>query len=280
MAPSFFYIPGAVPLEMRNGRDSNMAQERMSAAFFDLDRTLISGSSLYTFGRAAWKNDMVTTGQLLSDLKSAIAFRFSGSTDDSAAGVRDRVLDSIVGATVEDLTGLGDQVISKLVDDVRREAQGFLELHREAGRDTYMVTASPIEIVRPLADELEMTGAIATVAEIVDGKYTGELSEPFCYGPGKAHAIAKLAAERGYDLALSYSYSDSVSDLPMLELVGHPVAVNPDRELERIARARGWPIVEFSRTAKRVIGTTTAAVGAAGVALGTYFLGRHHGKLA
>lgn len=252
----------------------------MSAAFFDLDRTLISGSSLYTFGRAAWRNDMVTTGQLLSDLKNAVAFRFSGSTDDSAAGVRDRVLDAIAGATVEELTALGEQVIPRLVDDVRREAQGFLELHREAGRDTYMVTASPIEIVEPLADELAMTGAIATVAEIVDGVYTGKLSEPFCYGPGKAQAIAKLVAERGYDLALSYGYSDSVSDLPMLELVGHPVAVNPDRELERIARARSWPIVEFSRTARRVIGTTSAAVGAAGLAIGTYALGRHHGKMA
>ena len=223
---------------------------------------------------------MVTTPQLLSDVKNAIVFRFSGSTDDSAASVRDRVLDAIRGVAVEDLTALGDQIIPRLVDDVRLEAQGFLELHREAGRDTFMVTASPIEIVRRLAEELEMTGAIATVAQIVDGKYTGELSEPFCYGPGKALAISKLAAERGYDLALCYSYSDSVSDLPMLELVGHPVAVNPDRELERIARARSWPIVEFSRTAKRVIGTTTAAAGAVGLAVGTYFLGRRHGRMA
>ena len=221
---------------------------------------------------------MVSTGQLLSDIRSAIAFRFAGSTDDSAARVRDRVLDAIRGVSVEELTALGDVIIPRLVDDVRREAQGFLELHREAGRDTYMVTASPIEIVRGLAQELGMTDAIATVAEIVDGKYTGELSEPFCYGPGKAHGISKLAAQRGYDLDLCYGYSDSVSDLPMLELVGHPVAVNPDRELERIARARGWPIVEFSRTAKRVIGTTTATAGAIGLAAGTYFLGRHHGK--
>jgi HAD superfamily hydrolase (TIGR01490 family) len=223
---------------------------------------------------------MVSTGQLLADVKNALAFRFSGSTDDSAARVRDRVLEAITGVTVEDLTRLGDEIIPRLVDGVRREAQGFLELHREAGRDTYMVTASPIEIVEPLAVELGMSGAIATVAEVVDGTYTGRLSEPFCYGPGKAQAISKLAAERGFDLALSYSYSDSISDLPMLEMVGHPVAVNPDRELERIARARGWPIVEFSRTAKRVIGTTTAAVGAGGLALGTYVLGRHHGKLA
>ena len=251
-----------------------------SAAFFDLDRTLISGSSLYTFGRVAWRAGMVSTPELLSDLRSAVAFRLSGSTDDSVAQVRERVLGAIEGVTVEELTRLGDEIIPRLVDDVRREAQGFLELHREAGRDTYMVTASPIEIVQRLADELEMTGAIATVAEIADGVYTGKLSEPFCYGPGKAVAIAKLAGELGYELALSYGYSDSVSDLPMLELVGHPVAVNPDRELERIARARGWPIVEFSRTAKRVIGTTSAAVGAAGLAVGTYFLGRRHGRMA
>lgn len=257
-----------------------MSMEQRSAAFFDLDRTLISGSSLYAFGYVAWRNDMVSTRALLQDLRRAFAFRISGSTDDSAAGVRDRVLAAIAGATVDELVALGDDVIPRLVDDVRRESQGFLELHREAGRDTYMVSASPIEIVRRLAAELEMTGAIATVAEVVDGRYTGNLSEPFCYGPGKAEAIAKLAAEREYDLALSYSYSDSVSDLPMLEVVGHPVAVNPDRELERIARARGWPIVEFSRTAKRVIGTTTAAVGAAGLATSTYVLGRRHGRRA
>ncbi len=260
-------------------KDLTVSTSQRSAAFFDLDRTLISGSSLYAFGYVAWRNDMVPTRDLLRDLRGAILFRFSGSTDDSAAGVRDRVLAAIKGTTVEDLTAIGNDVIPRLVDDVRRESQGFLELHREAGRDTYLVTASPIEIVRRLADELEMTGAIATVAEVVDGTYTGSLSEPFCYGPGKAEAIMKLAAERDYDLALSYSYSDSVSDLPMLEVVGHPVAVNPDRELERIARARGWPIVEFSRTAKRVVRTTTAATGAAGLALGTYLLGRRHGRL-
>lgn len=278
--PSLRRVRRRGTVSAEQSKDPIIATDRPAAAFFDLDRTLISGSSLYTFGRVAWRNGMVSTSQLLSDVRSALVFRFSGSTDDSAAGVRDRVLDAIEGVSVAELTALGDDIIPRLVDDVRREAQGFLELHREAGRDTYMVTASPIEIVQRLSEELGMTGAIATVAEIVDGVYTGELSEPFCYGPGKALAISKLAAERGYDLALSYSYSDSVSDLPMLELVGHPVAVNPDRELERIARARSWPIVEFSRTAKRVIGTTTAAVGAVGLAVGTYFLGRRHGRTA
>ncbi len=251
-----------------------------AAAFFDLDRTLISGSSVYTFGLVAWRNGMMPTREVISDAAKAITFRFGGASDDKADMVRDRVLQGITGQTIEALESLGDQIIGTLLEHVRNEAQGFLSLHQEAGRDTYIVTASPIEIVQRFADELGMTGAIATVAETVDGIYTGRLAEPFCYGPGKAEGIAKLAAAKGYDLRLSYAYSDSASDLPMLELVGHPVAVNPDRKLEAIARGRGWPIVEFSRTAKMVVRLSTAGVGAVGLAVGTYFLGRHHGRRA
>jgi len=257
-----------------------MGDNRRAAAFFDLDRTLIAGSSAFVFGRAAWRHGMMPTSELLSDAWKAITFRFSGASDEKANAVRDRILSAIEGRAVEELMTLGDDIIPQLLDDVRKESQGFLELHREADRDTYLVTASPIEIVQSLAVELEMTGAIATVAETVDGIYTGELSEPFCYGPEKAHAIARVAAREGYDLALCYAYSDSVSDLPMLELVGHPVAVNPDNGLEAVARARGWPIVEFSRTARRVVKTTTASVGAVGLAVTTYALGRHHGRRA
>ena len=253
-------------------------QHRPAAAFFDLDRTLISGSSVYAFGLAAWRNGLMPTRDILSDAAKAITFRLGGATDDKADAVRDRVLSGITGQTTETLSSLGDQIIGNLLEHVRNEAQGFLALHQEAGRDTYIVTASPIEIVERLARELGMTGAIATVAETKDGVYTGRLAEPFCYGPGKAEAVGKLAAQRGYDLRLCYAYSDSASDLPMLELVGHPVAVNPDRKLEAVARGRNWPIVEFSRTAKMVVRLSTAGAGAVGIAVGTYFLGRHHGK--
>ncbi len=257
-----------------------MADGSRAAAFFDLDRTLISGSSVYAFGYVAWRRGMMPTRELLNDAGKAVAFRFSGASDDKANAVRDRILGAIAGQEVEDLLALGEDIIPRLLDDVRNESQGFINLHNEAGRDTYMVTASPIEIVRDLANELEMTGAIATEAEIVGGTYTGRLAKPFCYGPGKAESIAKLASEKGYDLRLCYAYSDSISDLPMLEVVGHPVAVNPDRGLERVARSRGWPIVEFSRTAKKVIRRTTASVGAIALATTTYFVGRHHGKTA
>ena len=124
-----------------------------------------------------------------------------------------------------------------------------------------------------------MKGALGTVSEIVDGVYTGRLAEPFCYGPGKALAMEKVARHEGYDLSRSYAYTDSISDLPMLESVGHPVAVNPDRRLEAVARERGWPIIEFNRTTKRVVKNTTAGVGAAALATGTYLLGRRHGRV-
>ncbi len=257
-----------------------MGDNRQAAAFFDLDRTLIAGSSAFVFGLAAWRADMMPTSELLSDAKKAITFRFTGASDDKANAVRDRILQAITGSRVEDLMALADDVIPRLLDDVRKESQGFIDLHTEAGRATYLVTASPIEIVQSLAVELEMTGAIATVAETVDGVYTGGLSEPFCYGPAKADAMRRVAEREGYDLDLCYAYSDSVSDLPMLEIVGHPVAVNPDNGLEAVARTRGWPIVEFSRTARKVIRTTTASVGAAGLAIATYALGRRHGRRA
>ncbi len=257
-----------------------MADNRRAAAFFDLDRTLIAGSSAFVFGHAAWKAGMMPTSDLLSDAWKAITFRFSGASDEKANAVRDRILEAIRGSRKEDLMALGDFIIPRLLDDVRNESQGFIDLHEESGRDTFMVTASPIEIVQRLSDELGMTGAIATVAETVDGVYTGGLSEPFCYGPAKADAIRKVAEQVGYDLQLCYAYSDSASDLPMLEAVGHPVAVNPDNGLEAVARARGWPIVEFSRTARKVIRTTTASVGAVGLAISTYALGRRHGRRA
>lgn len=251
-----------------------------AAAFFDLDRTIISGSSVFTFGYVAYRNGMLPRGELLRDLVSAVTFRFAGASDEKSEAVKDRILQSIAGASVEDLRRLGGDIIPRLLDAVRREARGLIDLHHDAGRDTYIVSASPIEIISDFAAAMGMTGALGTVAEVVDGIYTGQLAEPFCYGDGKVIAIRKLAAARAYDLELCYAYSDSGSDLPMLEAVGHPVAVNPDRALETVAYHRGWPIVEFSRTRKRVITRTSAGMGAAGVAAAAYLLGRRHGSSA
>ena len=247
-----------------------------SAAFFDLDRTLISGSSAFVLGVAAWRAGLVPPGQFGKDAFGAVAFRFSGASDDTSTGVRDRILGAVKGIRVEDLVALNAEIVPKLLAKVRPEAQALVDRHRHAGRATYIVSASPVELVEPLAKALGMTAGIGTVSAIADGVYTGDLAGPFCYGPGKVEAIAELARWENYDLAQCYAYSDSASDLPMMEAVGHPVAVNPDAKLERIAHHNGWPIVVFSKRTKAVVRRTTQALGTAGVAAAGFAAGTRY----
>jgi len=248
------------------------------AAFFDLDRTIIAGSSMFTLGWAAYRAGMVPTRDLVDDVTNMASFLVSGAGDEKTEAVKKRVLKAITGVSVATMSDLADQIIPRLENEVRREARGLIDLHHDADRDTYIVSASPYELVDRFAESIEMTGGIGTVAATADGVYTGELAEPFCYGEGKAIAIRKLAAERRYDLRLSYAYTDSIGDLPMLEVVGHPVAVNPDRALETVALQRGWPVVEFSRTRKKVVKRTTALVGALGFAGFAFGVGVVQGK--
>lgn len=244
-----------------------------SAAFFDLDRTLISGSSAFVLGVAAWRAGLVPRRQFRKDAVGAVAFRFTGATDDTSNSVRDRILGAVKGIRVDDLIALNAETVPKLLDKVRPEAQALVDRHRHAGRATYIVSASPVELVEPLAKALGMTGGIGTISDIVDGIYTGELAGPFCYGPGKVEAITELAKWENFDLGQCYAYSDSASDLPMLEAVGHPVAVNPDAKLERVAHHNGWPIVVFSKRTKAVVRRTTQAIGTAGIAAGGFAAG-------
>ncbi len=241
-----------------------------SAAFFDLDRTLISGSSAFVLGVAAWRGKLVPTHQLVRDAASALAFKFAGASDETSEGVRDRILGAVKGVRLDDLIALNADIVPKLMARVRPEAQRLLEQHRAAGRATYIVSASPIEVVEPFAKALGMTAGIGTRSAIVDGAYTGDLAGPFCYGPGKVEAIEEIARWEGLDLAQCWAYSDSASDLPMMEAVGHPVAVNPDAKLERVAGQRGWPVVVFSKRTKAVIRRTTQGIGAVGLAAGGF----------
>ena len=249
-----------------------------AAAFFDLDRTLIAGSSAFVFGVAAWRNDLVPTSQFARDAFGAVAFRLAGASDDTVDQVRERMLGAVKGVRQADLLALNAVVVPKLLDRIRPEARALLEMHRKAGRDTYIVSASPIEMVEALAQSLGMTGGLGTVGEVGDGVYTGDLVGPFCYGPGKVEAIRELAAWEHYDLERCYAYSDSASDLPMLETVGHPVAVNPDAPLARAARQRGWPIVIFSQRTKQVAKHTSTAAGALGLAGAAFAAGMRLGK--
>jgi HAD superfamily hydrolase (TIGR01490 family) len=257
---------------------SGIASSGPSAAFFDLDRTLISGSSTFVFGVAAWRAGLVAKRQFVRDASSAMMFRFSGASDETSHGVRDRILGAVKGVRYDDLVGLNTDIVPKLLERVRPEARALVDQHRHAGRATYIVSASPVELVDPLASALGMTGGIGTVSEIVDGVYTGRLAGPFCYAEGKVEAIDELARWEGLDLRQCYAYSDSASDLPMLQAVGHPVAVNPDAKLERIANRRGWPIVIFSQRTKAVVRRSSQAVGAASLVAGSFVAGIEYAR--
>jgi HAD superfamily hydrolase (TIGR01490 family) len=243
-----------------------VASSGPSAAFFDLDRTLISGSSAFTLATAARAAGMIPTRELLRDSVNALTFKLLGASDDTTDGVRDRALAFVRGQRQDDLAALNERVLPTLLGKIRPEARRLLDLHRHAGRSTYIVSAAPQEIVEPLARSLGMTGGIGTRGEVVDGIYTGRLAGPFCYGPGKVEAIRELARWDGLDLAQCYAYSDSSSDRPMLDAVGHPVVVNPDGRLERHARRNGWPVVHFSQRSKTVIRRTAAGVGTTAIA--------------
>ncbi len=229
-----------------------------SAAFFDLDRTLISGSSAFTLASQARRAGLIRNVDFVRDAAGAVSFKLFGADDDTTEAVRIRVLEAIRGMRQSDLQALNPEVLPRLLAKLRPEARRLLDRHRQAGRDTFIVSAAPQEIVEPLAHSLGMTSGIGTRAVVEDGMYTGELSGPFCYGAGKVEAITELARWHGYELDQCYAFSDSASDLPMLEAVGHPVAVNPDARLERHARRQGWPIVIFSQRTKSVIRRTVS----------------------
>jgi HAD superfamily hydrolase (TIGR01490 family) len=250
-----------------------LAGSNPSAAFFDLDRTLISGSSAFTLAIHARKAGLLPTHQFARDAVGAVVFKLFGASDDTSDEVRQRILSAVTGMRQADLQGLNAEIIPRLMERVRPEAKRLLERHRDAGRDTYIVSAAPQEIVEPLAHALGMTGGIGTRSTVDNGVYTGELDGPFCYGDGKVEAVTAIAAWHSYDLDQCHAYSDSASDLPMLEAVGHPVAVNPDSKLERHARRNGWPIVIFSQRTKSVIRRTLSGVGAVGIGVGGFILG-------
>ena len=217
------------------------------AAFFDLDKTLIEGSSAFHFGRAAYKHGLLSRRQLARDAWANIRFRLRGSTDADTDALRQRILDALAGQRVVDLQRLGPDVLAGILPLLYREVLREAYAHQDAGRPAYIVTAASQELAEVLAHVLVLDGGVGMRSEVRDGVYTGRPDGPFTYREGKAEAIRALAAAEGIDLTESYAYSDSESDLPMLRAVGHPVAVNPDAALEKVARAEGWRIMRFDR---------------------------------
>jgi HAD superfamily hydrolase (TIGR01490 family) len=240
-----------------------------AAAFFDLDKTLIEGSSAIDFARASYKRGLMGRRQLVFDLWANMKFRLDGSTDQSTDALRDRVLGAIAGTRVVDLMRLGPDVFSTLLPRLYPEVLAEAWSHQDAGRPIYIVTAASQEMAAALADVLGFDGGIGTKSEIKDGVYTGKPDGPLVYRDGKPIAMREVAEREGIDLSESYAYSDSESDLPMLRAVGHPVVVNPDAELERVAREEGWRIMRFDKLGRRLkIAGGLLALGVGGTATG------------
>ena len=249
------------------------------AAFFDLDKTLIEGSSAFQFGRAAYRAGLLGRRQLLADAIANLQFRLRGATDEDSLALRERIAASLEGTRVRDLERLGADVLAGILPRVYPRMLALAHEHQDAGRRAYIVTAASQELADILAAVMAFDGAIGSqISEVVNGVYTGRPAGLFVYRAGKAKAIQEMAAREGIDLTQSYAYSDSESDLPMLQAVGHPVAVNPDAKLARIARQEGWDVLRFDRLSRRLktVGVLagTAAAGGAGTVVLTRRAGR------
>jgi HAD superfamily hydrolase (TIGR01490 family) len=231
-----------------------------AAAFFDLDKTLMAGSSGVFFARAAYETGMISRSRLLKDIYENIRFRLRGSTDDRADGVRKRVGEMIAGVPVRDLQRLSPRVLAGVLPRLYPQMLERAYAHQDAGVPVYILTAASQEMADLLAHVLAFDGGLGSRSEILDGRYTGRPAGPFNYREGKVISMTELAEREGIDLASSYAYSDSESDLPMLRAVGKPVVVNPDAELRRIAAREGWEVLHLDRLGQRL--KVLAALGA------------------
>jgi HAD superfamily hydrolase (TIGR01490 family) len=220
----------------------------VQAAFFDLDKTVIARSSTLAFGRPLMREGMISKTLIVKSLYAQLVYHLVGADEAKMEKMRLALLELTKGWDKERVQALVRETITDIIDPViYDEALQLIQEHRDAGRRVYIVSSSAEEIVRPLAEYLGVPHFIATRPNVdADGRYTGELAF-YCYGENKAVAIREHAERYGIDLANSYAYSDSVTDAPMLELVGFPHAVNPDRDLRALATERGWPILQFVR---------------------------------
>lgn len=262
------------------------ADRAAGAAFFDLDKTMIAKSSSLAFGRPLYHGGLMARRDVLKAAYAQLAYLIAGADENQMARTRDYLAELCRGWQVEQVSQIVDETLTEIIDPyIYAEAVTLVQQHRAAGRDVVLVSASGDEMVRPIGELLGITDVIATRMVIVDGRYTGEV-EFYAAGPAKAEAMAEFAAVRGYSLDDCYAYSDSGTDLPMLEAVGHPTAVNPDRALRRIAGEREWPILTFkhpvslrhrmlSLRAKPSVPATVVALGAAAVVVGAFAWQRH-----
>jgi len=252
-----------------------------AGAFFDVDNTLMRGASIYYFARGLAARKMFGPMDLARMAWGQACYRMRGAENaDHIDAAREAALAFVAGHRVDDIVSLCEEIYDDtMADRIWEGTRELAQRHLEAGQRVWLVTASPVELAGIIASRLGLTGALGTVAESIDGVYTGRLVGGLLHGEAKAAAVEALAAREGLDLARCSAYSDSANDLPMLRLVGHPTVVNPDAELRAEARANQWPVHDFrsGRKATLIALPTAAGAGAVagGIVAGLAFRRRH-----
>lgn len=250
-----------------------------SAAFFDLDKTIIARSSSEAFSRSFLREGLITRADAVRSAYAHFLFHVGGADERQTSRLRDALSELIEGWDVSKVAQIVAETLHELIDPVvYEEALTLMRRHQSNGRDVIIVSASGAELVAPIAQMLGADHWIASQMAVEDGKYTGEITF-YAYGENKAGAIRELAQARGYDLDSSYAYSDSITDAPMLDAVGHGFVVNPDRSLRRAAVDHGWGVLKFRtpvalRRSQAAVPATASLLGLAALAVGVIFLVR------
>ncbi len=243
-----------------------------AAAFFDVDNTMMVGASIFHYARGLAARKYFTSSDLLKFASRQLRFRLRGAENLAVVGTaRQEALSFVAGRSVDEIIRLGEEIYDEtMADKIYPGTRAMAQRHLDAGQRVWLVTATPVELAQLIAQRLGLTGALGTVAESVDGIYTGALVGEMLHGRAKAAAVRAMAAREGLDLRRCTAYSDSINDLPMLSAVGTAVAVNPDSELRDVARQRGWQIRDFRTSRKpavRIGVPSVLGVGAVGGAV-------------
>jgi HAD superfamily hydrolase (TIGR01490 family) len=241
-----------------------------AAAFFDVDNTMMQGASIFHFARGLVARNFFTTGDLVRFALLQVKFRLIGEDAEDTSNAREGALAFVAGRNVSEIVELGEEIYDELMADrIYPGSRELAQRHLDAGQRVWLVTATPVELAQIIGRRLGLTGALGTVAENVDGVYTGRLFGEMLHGQAKAAAVRSLAAREGLDLRRCTAYSDSVNDVPMLSVVGTAVAINPDSALKDVARERGWQIKDFrtGRKAAKIWAPMVVGAGAVGAAV-------------
>lgn len=243
--------------------DPDIPQHTTAAAFFDVDNTLIQGNSLIALGYQLFKRGFLTLSEIFPYLVAQGRYRLFGEElPDAIAQGREKALSFITGWSVSELRDLCAELVdAHLIARTYTGTRELASMHINAGEQVWLVSATPVQVGQILAERLGFTGALGTVAEEEDGQFTGRLVGDILHGPGKAHAVAALAKAQGLNLEECTAYSDSANDIPMLSMVGTPVAINPDSQLRKHAAKHGWLIRDY-RPVRRVFLSVLVPLGA------------------